>query len=164
MPRRPALLSMSIEDLVRLRGQIAKALSQQASTIRAQLTALGGNERSGRSASRLAGRKVPPKYRDKSGNTWSGRGAQPRWMTTAINAGAKREDFLIVKPANSVKRARPAKRAKSAKRRKSAKRLSSSKRQNSAKRSKFRKRPRPVRRLKSTKRLRYAKRPSSATR
>jgi DNA-binding protein H-NS len=47
--------------------------------------------------SKLAGRKVAPKYRDKSGNTWSGRGAQPRWMTAAVKGGAKRDDFLIEK-------------------------------------------------------------------
>lgn len=40
--------------------------------------------------------KVAVKYRDKSGNTWTGRGRMPRWMTTATKGGkAKKEDFLI---------------------------------------------------------------------
>jgi DNA-binding protein H-NS len=42
---------------------------------------------------------VPIKYRDKAGNTWAGRGAQPRWLTAAIKAGAKRDDFLVDKSA-----------------------------------------------------------------
>src|SRR5262249_30229408 len=132
MARRPALASMSVQDLLKLRDQVTRTLSRQATAFRAQLAALAGYEQSGARRqptarkSPAAGRKVPPKYRNKSGNTGSGRGAQPRWMTAAIKAGAKREDFLIDKPAAPAKRAsakrpKPAKRAKSAKR-KSAKR------------------------------------------
>lgn len=40
---------------------------------------------------------VKPKYRDESGNTWSGRGRQPRWLATAIAEGKSAEDFLIDK-------------------------------------------------------------------
>jgi len=36
---------------------------------------------------------VPPKYRDKKGNTWSGRGAMAGWLRDAIKAGAKAERF-----------------------------------------------------------------------
>ena len=40
--------------------------------------------------------KVAVKYRDKSGNTWTGRGRMPRWMTAATKGGkAKKENFLI---------------------------------------------------------------------
>ena len=39
--------------------------------------------------------KVPPKYRDSSGNEWSGRGLQPRWLKTAIINGATVESLLI---------------------------------------------------------------------
>jgi DNA-binding protein H-NS len=40
--------------------------------------------------------KVAVKYRDKAGNTWTGRGRMPRWMTAATKGGkAKKEDFLI---------------------------------------------------------------------
>jgi hypothetical protein len=52
----------------------------------------------GRRGSGLKGRKAPIKYQDKLGNHWSGRGAQPRWMTAAIKAGAHRDDFLIDRP------------------------------------------------------------------
>jgi DNA-binding protein H-NS len=47
--------------------------------------------------SALKGRKVPPKYRSHSGETWAGRGAKPRWLVAAIKRGKKLEDFLIDK-------------------------------------------------------------------
>jgi hypothetical protein len=59
--------------------------------------------------STLKGRKVPIKYRDKSGNTWAGRGAQPRWLTAAIKAGAKKDDFLVHKAARKVRKKRRSK-------------------------------------------------------
>ena len=40
--------------------------------------------------------KAAPKYRNsKTGETWSGRGLFPRWLRQAMEAGNKREDFLI---------------------------------------------------------------------
>jgi DNA-binding protein H-NS len=110
MARRKSLTSMSLDALINLRDDVTQAISSQASALRAQLASLTGSaprrgrpKGSGRK-SKLAGRKVAPKYRDKSGNTWSGRGAQPRWMAGAIKGGAKREDFLIAKPAKATKR------------------------------------------------------------
>jgi DNA-binding protein H-NS len=43
----------------------------------------------------LTGRKVPVKYRDENGNTWSARGSQPRWLAAALESGRKIEDFLV---------------------------------------------------------------------
>jgi len=43
----------------------------------------------------LKGRKVPPKYKSPSGETWAGRGAKPKWLVAAIKKGKKAEDFLI---------------------------------------------------------------------
>jgi DNA-binding protein H-NS len=41
-------------------------------------------------------RKVAAKYRDKaSGQTWSGRGLQPRWLKAAIESGNKLSDFAV---------------------------------------------------------------------
>jgi DNA-binding protein H-NS len=46
--------------------------------------------------SKMAGKKVPPKYRNKAtGDTWSGRGLKPRWLADAIAAGKKLSDFAI---------------------------------------------------------------------
>lgn len=42
------------------------------------------------------GSKVAPKYRDAStGDTWSGRGLQPKWLKAAIGSGRKLEDFAV---------------------------------------------------------------------
>lgn len=39
---------------------------------------------------------VPPKYRNPAtGQTWSGRGRTPRWITEAEKQGRSRDDFLI---------------------------------------------------------------------
>mgnify|MGYP005816568843 CR=1 FL=1 len=47
-------------------------------------------------ASPAAKRAVAPKYRQpETGETWSGRGKAPRWLTAAEAAGAKRDSFLI---------------------------------------------------------------------
>ena len=54
---------------------------------------VGGGQR----GSALKGRKVPPKYRGPSGETWAGRGAKPRWLVAAIKRGKKLDDFLIDK-------------------------------------------------------------------
>ena len=41
-------------------------------------------------------RPVAPKYRHpESGDTWSGRGRAPRWLTAAEKDGASREQFRI---------------------------------------------------------------------
>lgn len=40
--------------------------------------------------------KVAAKYRNQAtGETWSGRGLQPKWLKAAIGAGAKLEDFHV---------------------------------------------------------------------
>ncbi|KRC69226.1 hypothetical protein ASE30_18535 [Achromobacter sp. Root83] len=39
---------------------------------------------------------VAPKYRNpESGETWSGRGRAPRWLTSAEKAGRNRDDFRV---------------------------------------------------------------------
>lgn len=43
-----------------------------------------------------SGAKVAPKYRDAaSGNTWTGRGLQPRWLRDALASGRKLSEFVI---------------------------------------------------------------------
>jgi DNA-binding protein H-NS len=41
--------------------------------------------------------KVLPKFRnqDEPSQTWTGRGRQPRWLTTQLRAGKRMEDFRI---------------------------------------------------------------------
>jgi len=39
---------------------------------------------------------IPPKYRHpQTGNTWTGRGKPPRWLSDAEAAGTSRQTFLI---------------------------------------------------------------------
>ena len=91
------LSGMSVEALMDLRERVEETLHRRRAELQQQLAALGGTRvvRGGRSA--LKGRKVPPKYRSHSGETWAGRGAKPRWLVAAIKRGRKLEDFLIDK-------------------------------------------------------------------
>jgi hypothetical protein len=54
----------------------------------------------------MKGRKVAIKYRDKEGNTWAGRGAQPVWLREKLKAGANLEDFAVGQPAAARKASR----------------------------------------------------------
>jgi DNA-binding protein H-NS len=47
-------------------------------------------------APKRAGAKVAPKYRNSStGDTWSGRGLQPKWLKAALASGKTIGDFTI---------------------------------------------------------------------
>jgi DNA-binding protein H-NS len=110
MARPSNLSSMSVEALLKLRDDIGAMLSQKAEELKGQLSRLtsasdvGYGRKMGRATK---GRKVAAKYQDSEGNTWAGRGAQPRWLTAAIKSGKKREDFLIDKSAVTRKAAKP---------------------------------------------------------
>lgn len=55
---------------------------------------LGG--KAGKAPSASAGRKVAPKYKNNAtGETWTGRGLQPKWIQAALASGKKIEDFAI---------------------------------------------------------------------
>jgi DNA-binding protein H-NS len=56
----------------------------------------GGKASTGKAPSASAGRKVAPKYRNSAtGETWTGRGLQPKWVQAAVASGKKLEDFAI---------------------------------------------------------------------
>jgi DNA-binding protein H-NS len=95
MPR-PNLSSMSVDALLKLRDDISRALDRKANELRSQLSMLG--RPAIQRGSRLKGKKVPPKYRSPSGETWAGRGARPRWLVAALKKGKKVEHFLIKRP------------------------------------------------------------------
>jgi DNA-binding protein H-NS len=47
-------------------------------------------------APKAGGGKVPAKYRNSTtGETWSGRGLQPRWLKAALAAGHKLDEFAV---------------------------------------------------------------------
>jgi DNA-binding protein H-NS len=106
--------SMSVEALLKLRDDVGKVLSQKATQLEEQLSKLAAEVASGRRGrgSAMKGRKVPVKYRDKEGNTWAGRGAQPVWLREKLKAGAKLEDFAAEKTAARKASPRKAKKRK----------------------------------------------------
>jgi DNA-binding protein H-NS len=94
MPK-PNLSSMSVDALLKLREDINKTLDRKVHELRSQLSMLDGTSVGRKQASSLKGKKVPPKYRSPSGETWAGRGVQPRWLVAALKKGKKLESFLI---------------------------------------------------------------------
>jgi DNA-binding protein H-NS len=91
----PNLKGMNVEALMSLRDQVNKRFVELRAELEKQLAAFPGLK--GKSSKSLKGRKVPPKYRSPSGETWAGRGVKPRWMVAALKKGKKIESFLIKK-------------------------------------------------------------------
>ena len=108
------LSRMTVEALMDLRKRVEEMLLEHRAKVQKQLEkmdALVGGRRVVRGrGSVLKGRKVPPKYRGPSGETWAGRGAKPRWLVAAIKGGKKIDDFLIDKSAGKVRKKRRSKR------------------------------------------------------
>jgi DNA-binding protein H-NS len=103
------LSGMTVEALMDLRERVDGLLSERRAELDQQLERMGviGGRRVVRGGgSALRGRKVPPKYRGPSGETWAGRGARPRWLVAAIKGGKKLDDFLIDKSARKGRRKR----------------------------------------------------------
>jgi DNA-binding protein H-NS len=107
MPK-PNLSGMNVEALMDLRKRVEARLVEHRAQLEKQLERMGRAitgpriVRGGGSA--LKGRKVPPKYRSLSGETWAGRGARPLWLVDAIKGGKKLDDFLIDKSAQKRRR------------------------------------------------------------
>jgi DNA-binding protein H-NS len=104
---------MTVEALMDLRKRVDEMLLEHRAELQQQLEriALVGGRRIVRGGgSALKGRKVSPKYRGPSGETWAGRGAKPRWLVAAIKSGKKLDDFLIDKSARKGRKKRRSKR------------------------------------------------------
>jgi DNA-binding protein H-NS len=108
---------MSLTELSELRRTVDAALSKRINSERevlrsklAELDTLNGSGTSRtspkqrrvkttrgkrRAAHPLKGKKAPVKYRGPSGETWSGRGLAPRWLSELEAKGKKRESYLI---------------------------------------------------------------------
>jgi DNA-binding protein H-NS len=85
------LSGMTVEALMDLRKRVDETLLKHRVEIEQQLermdraiAVVGGATVVRGGGSVLKGRKVPPKYRNPSGETWAGRGARPRWVVAAI--------------------------------------------------------------------------------
>ena len=96
---------MTLDALMTLRDNVDRIIATRAKAERAaigkQLARLSGFLGGGapRRKSPLKGRKVPPKYRNpvNRSETWSGRGARPRWLQAQLKKGRKIEQFAIVR-------------------------------------------------------------------
>ena len=87
-----SLSGMTVEALMELRKRVDETLHRRRAEIEKQLErfAVVDGARVGRGGGGvLKGKKVPPKYRSPSGDTWAGRGAKPRWLVAAIKRGRK---------------------------------------------------------------------------
>ena len=111
------LSRMTVEALMDLRKRVDEMLLERRAEIQKQIermdraiAVVGGARVVGGGGSALKGRKVPPKYRGPSGETWAGRGARPRWLVAAIKGGKKLDDFLIDKSARKGWKKRRSKR------------------------------------------------------
>lgn len=104
MARSKNIENMSVAELAAMEARIARAKIEkqgaERTALREKLAAMAKDAGfdirelfDGRGGKRG---KVAVKYRDKDGNTWTGRGRMPRWLTAAMKGGkAKKEDFLI---------------------------------------------------------------------
>src|SRR5947208_207316 len=112
------LKQLSVDELLTLRDRVAQLLEgrveQERRDLEARLNRLqrfksgsaksqrgiaaaAGSKRAKHANGKLAGKKVPPKFRnpENSSETWTGRGLQPRWLSAAIKGGKTIEDFRI---------------------------------------------------------------------
>lgn len=80
--------------------EIAAAFGKGGVKLRSATAGAGKGVAKGTRGARGPRGPVPAKYRHPdSGQTWTGRGKAPRWVTEAEAAGRKREEFLIA-PSN----------------------------------------------------------------
>jgi DNA-binding protein H-NS len=105
MARPKNLENMSFAELAAMQARIEKAKvgkqNAERTELREKLASMA--KKAGFDIHELFGRggkgkrgKVAVKYRDSTGNTWTGRGRMPRWMVAAMKGGkAKKGDFLI---------------------------------------------------------------------
>ncbi len=74
-------------------AQVRALMSEHGLTV-ADLAAAGRAKAA--PARAASGAKVAPKFRNAAtGETWSGRGLKPRWLTAALAAGKKLEDYSV---------------------------------------------------------------------
>jgi DNA-binding protein H-NS len=106
MARTKNIENMSFAELAAMQARIERAKAERQNVERAAVRQklIETAKEAGFDIQDLFGRgrkgngkgTVAVKYRDKAGNTWTGRGRMPRWMVAATKGGkAKREDFLV---------------------------------------------------------------------
>ena len=88
---------MSNEALCKLRDEIAAVLEGRAQSLRKELRRLTGSSApsDGVKGAKVKRGNSAPKYRGPDGKTWAGRGARPRWLSNALEAGRTLDEFLV---------------------------------------------------------------------
>jgi DNA-binding protein H-NS len=97
------LKSMSVDKLTKLRQQVDAVIGarvlEERRALEARLGELDRLTANGSGRKRIGGARgaVAPKFRNPEdpAETWAGRGLKPRWLSAAIKAGHKLEDFSI---------------------------------------------------------------------
>lgn len=56
---------------------------------------LQGRKTGGRKKAARSGNPAPVKFKGPNGETWSGRGLMPRWLSTLVSQGRRKEDFAV---------------------------------------------------------------------
>jgi DNA-binding protein H-NS len=111
------LKTMSVDKLTALREQVDAVLSSKVADERrniqdqlSRLDHLAGTGARAKGTGRGSRGVVAPKYRNPENltETWAGRGLKPRWLSAALKAGNKLEDFSVEAP-QTKKRGRPRK-------------------------------------------------------
>ena len=94
--------SMTLSELVKIKVKADAEIELRAAADRSRLIDALGSFRSIRgkqhgASHSLAGKKLPPKYRNpKNRNeTWAGRGHRPRWLARALKTGKRLEAFAF---------------------------------------------------------------------
>ena len=102
--------SMTVDELWLLHEEIASILVSKISDEKAQIerrlkqiSAVRGREKS---PGRRPYPRVLPKYRNpgNAGETWAGRGKQPRWLAAQLKAGKQLDEFRIRPSINRSRR------------------------------------------------------------
>ena len=108
----PVLPSLLAQKVV-LDKQIARAKAEEKAAVLAhirsameqyeitaeELTAAPKRGRKPGSTDTVERKPVAPKYHNELGETWTGRGKQPKWVVEALASGLTLEELLIEKPA-----------------------------------------------------------------
>ena len=134
MARPSKLSTMSVKDLLALRLQIERHLTERKADLEKQLTSLAGFiqgaawQVSTATRSPLKGRKIPIKYQGpERGQTWTGRGVHPIWLAALVKQGRRIEEFVIGGAKQAAATKRVARKVRKPVRKKAAKRKAAKK-------------------------------------
>lgn len=60
-----------------------------------KLKTMGAVTRAGQGAKKQPTAKVAPKFKGPAGETWSGRGLMPRWLSALVAQGRAKDEFAV---------------------------------------------------------------------